>query len=170
MPSENSVAAQMLNERNARFWLEQSQLRHRRLSDPALAEVAVRRVHSEAATGVPIRWHASLDQALAEAETDKEIILRELARKAGRARQADALQQLIREIVKDDPKITEPRLIHLLQGERGAGVITSIDGPNKGLAGVRHIHWVDDKERKKATSVSCLKDRLYRAKKGALTS
>jgi hypothetical protein len=165
MSSENSVAAQMLNERNARFWLEQSQMRDRRLSDSALAEVATRRVCSEAARNLPVRWHTSFEQALAEAETDKKIMLRELARKAGRARKADALHQLIREIAKDEPKITEPQLIHLLAGERGAGVVTSIDGPSKGLAGVRQIHWVDDKERQKATPVSCLKDRLYRAKK-----
>ncbi len=69
MSSENSVAAQALNERNNEFWLAQSQLRDRRLSDAALAAVAMRRVHSEAATGVPIRWRASLEQALAEAET-----------------------------------------------------------------------------------------------------
>lgn len=165
MSSENSVAAQMLNERNARFWLEQSQLRDRRLSDAALAAVAMRRVHSEAATGVPIRWHASLEQALAEAETEKEIILRELARKAGRAREADALQQLIREIVKQAPKITQSRLLYVLAGERGAGVVTAIDGPGKGLAGVREIHFTDDNGNQRAASLSGLKDRLYRAKK-----
>jgi hypothetical protein len=165
-----SVTPADINKRNAEFWLAQSQLLHQRMSVPGVAEAATYMIRSDAARRVPIQWQKPFEQAVAEATTNREIILREQARKAGRARQADALQQLIREFVKENPKVSEPLLIHLLAGECGAGVVISIDGPNEGLAGVREIHWVDNKERPRATALSSLKDRLRRAKKDALTS
>jgi len=57
MANESSAAAQRLNERNAEFWREQSEVRERRLADPILAELAKQTVWSEAAKGLPIRWH-----------------------------------------------------------------------------------------------------------------
>jgi hypothetical protein len=166
MANENSAAAQRLNEQNAEFWHEQSVVRERRLADPTLAELAKRTVCSEAGKGLPIRWHTSFDEALAAAETTKATVLSELARKARKARKADALQQLIRDIVEQHPRIAEPQLLHMLAGERGAGVVTSIDGPKKA---VREIHFTDDNGRKRESPVSGLKDRLSRARKPALT-
>jgi hypothetical protein len=166
MPDENSAAAQRLNERNAEFWREQSEVRERRLADPTLAELAKRTVCSETAKGLPIRWQTSFDEALAAAETTKATVLSELARKARKARKADALQQLIRDIVEQHPRIAEPQLLHMLAGEHGAGIVMSIDGPEKTI---REIHFTDDNERKREIPVSGLKDRLYRARKPALT-
>jgi hypothetical protein len=165
-----SITPKDINKRNSEFWLAQSQLLHQRMSIPGVAEAATYIVGSDAARGVPIRWQKPFEQVVAEETMTREICLREQARKAGRARQADALQQLIRKFVNEKPKLSEPLLIHLLAGDRGAGVVISIDGPSGGLAGVREIHWVDNKQRPRATPVSGLKDRLRRAKKDALTS
>jgi hypothetical protein len=159
-----------INKRNAEFWLAQSQLLDQRMSVPGVAEAATYIIGSDAARSVPIRWYKPFEKAVAEAATVREIFLRELARKAGRARKADALQRLIRKFVKENPKVSLPLLVHLLIGERGAEIVISIDGPNEALAGERQIHWVDDMERPRATPLSRLKDRLYRAKKSALTS
>jgi len=167
MANENSAAAQALNKRNAQFWREQSEARERRLADPTLAEIATRTVWSEAAKGLPIRWHTSFDEALAAAEPTKATVLSELARKARKARKPDALQQLIRDIVKQNPKILRPRLLYMLACELGAGVVTSIDGLKKVA---RKIHFTDDNGRERTIPVSGLKDRLRRAKKFALTS
>jgi len=165
-----SVSPKDINKRNSEFWLVQSQLLVQRMSIPGVAEAATYIIGTDAAIRVPIQWQKPFEQAVAEATTSREIFLREQARKAGRARQADALQQLIREFVKENPKVSLPLLVHLLLGERGAEIVISIDGPNEALAGERQIHWVDDMERPRATPLSCLKDRLYRAKKSALTS
>lgn len=165
-----SVTPEDINKRNSEYWLAQNRLRDRLIRDPGLAAAATYIVCSQTGKNVPLRQHRSFEEVLPEVAKTQEILFRELARKAGRARQADALQQRIRELVKENPKVSLPLLIHLLAGERGAGVVISIDGQKECLAGARQIHWVDDTERQRATPVSCLKDRLYRAKKSALTS
>jgi hypothetical protein len=164
-----SITPEDINKRNSEYWLAQNRLRDRLMRDPGIAAAAIYIVCLQTARNVPLRNRRSFEEVLPEVEKTQEIFFRDLARKAGRAHQADALQQLIREFVKN-PKVSLPLLMHLLAGGRGAGVVISIDGPNEGLAGVRQIHWVNDKERERATAVSCLKDRLYRAKKGSPTS
>lgn len=110
-----SVTPEDINKRNSEFWLAQSQLLDQRMSVPGVAEAATYIVGSDAARSVPIQWHKPFEQAVAEAATTREIFLRELARKAGSARQADALQKLIRKFVKENPKVSLPLLIHLLR-------------------------------------------------------
>jgi hypothetical protein len=124
-----SITPKDINKRNSEFWLAQSQLLHQCMSVPGVAEAATYIVGSDAARRVPIQWQKSFEQVVAEETTTRKIFLREQARNAGRARQADALQQLIREFVNENPKAGQPLLIHLLEGERGAGVVISIDGP-----------------------------------------
>jgi hypothetical protein len=70
-----------------------------------------------------------------KAEKTNEIALKGLARKGGYAPKGDALQELILEIVRKDPSISEKQLIVMLEGEAGAGVVTSIDEPSDVLGG-----------------------------------
>jgi hypothetical protein len=156
----------MLNERNAQFWRTQEILKNKRISDEAVLQIAVMDVNSELSRGVPLRQQQSFYQALAKAEKAKEIVLTGLARKGGSAPKGDALQELILEIVRKDPCISQAQLLDMLTGDAGAGVVTSIDGPSPLLEGdTPCIHFVNDDGRPKTASVQGLKDRLSRAKR-----
>lgn len=155
----------ILNERNARFWAEQEILKNRRISDEAILQIAVMDVNSELSRGVPVRQQQSFECALEKAEKAKEIVLTAHARKAGKAPKGDALQELIVELARKDPNISEKELLQMLAGEAGAGVVTSIDEPSELLGGdTPCIHFVEDDGRSKTASVRGLKDRLTRAK------
>ena len=155
----------MLNERNARIWAEQKILLEQRISDPVLYDLAKRDMDFEAARGVPIKQQKTIEQALADAAHARSTVRAELSRKGGMAPKSDALQELILEIVRTDPNISEKELLAMLEGEAGAGVVTSIDEPFESLGGdTPCIHFVEDDGRSKTASVPGLKDRLSRAK------
>lgn len=160
-----------INEQKRQFWLEQEILMDQRMSDPALIRVATDDMCSQTSRGIPLPWQKSFEVALADAESAKSIIHEELSRKGGRAPKSDALQDLIREIVRHNPGITQPQLLDQLKGEAGVGVVESIDQEADVLAGdVQSIHFVDDNGTPKKASLYGLKDRLRRARKAlALT-
>jgi hypothetical protein len=135
-------------------------------SDETVLQIAVMDVNSEETRGVALREQQSFAQALEKAQKAKEIVLRELARKGGKAPKRDALNELIREIALEDPNITAKELLEVLARPRGAGVVTSIDEPSPLLPGdVPCIHYVNDDEKPRRGSIAGLKDRLSRAKR-----
>jgi hypothetical protein len=155
-----------LNKRAAEFWREREILKNRRISDEAILQIAVLDVNSEESRGVPLRHQQSFEHALEKAERAKEIVLTELARKGGSAPKGNALHELILEIVRKDPSISEKQLLEMLEGEAGAGVVTSIDEPSDVVGGdTPCIHFVNDDGKPKTASVRGLKDRLSKAKK-----
>src|SRR6266478_3571137 len=88
------------NEHNRRFWEEQNALRDRRIADEAIRETAFSRLSSEQARRVPGYYQAPIEQLLADAERDKLRFLSQQARKGGRAKKSDALQQAIESLVR----------------------------------------------------------------------
>jgi hypothetical protein len=146
-----------INERNRRFWDEQSELRNRRIADKAVREAAFARFFDEQARGVPVRNQTTIEKFLADAEADKGRFLSQLGRKGGRAKRLDALQQAILDLVRSRPGITEANLRDLLTRERFPGVIEDVDEAN--------ICFVQPDGRMKESPLSGLKHRLSRAKK-----
>jgi hypothetical protein len=122
-----------LNELHRKFWVEQSILRDERIKDEVILSLAVKEADSEYKR-IPIKLSRSFEQILAEAEETKKTVQSGLARHAGRAPKKDALQALIGEIVLKYPNINVPQLLEMLDGEPGAGTVTSIDGQSEGLA------------------------------------
>jgi hypothetical protein len=109
----------------------------------------------------------SFDQFLSAAEEGNKTLLKHFARKGGKAPKRDALQELIDEIVGQNPAITEPQLLEKLTGRAGAGVITLIDKPCDRMleCDPLFIHYIDNNGRPKIASLKGLKDRLSRTKK-----
>ena len=98
---------------------------------------------------------------MADAEGDKQRFLSHQARKGGRAKKSDALQQEILGLVRRDPHITESRLKDMLTKERCPGLIEDVND--------EEIYFVQrdgsEEGRSKRVVISGLKHRLWRAKK-----
>lgn len=156
----------MINERNKQFWEIETTRMNKRASDPALVQIALRRMNSDLSRGVPLRQIPSFEHLLSEAEKDGKIALSEHARKGGKSARTDALQELIATCLAKHPLIGVMQLMAELEGEVGAGVVTSIDKPSDLLAGdIPCIHYVNDDGKPKTASLPGLKHRLSRGKR-----
>jgi hypothetical protein len=139
---------------------------NRRLANEAIFEIAMNDLRSESIRSVPIRVQKTLEQAFADAENAKRLFQSAFSRKGGRTRRTDALQGLILEFVRQNPKIAEKELLIKLKTQVGEGTISSIDFECDSLADeVGKIHFMDIDEKPKTGSLNGLKDRLGRAKK-----
>jgi hypothetical protein len=164
--SRGPLTLQEINEQNHRFWSVRSGICERRACDESLCDVAIESLHSEIIRGVPMMSQKSFDQALADAEMAEKTFHSAYSRKGGSAPRCDALQTLIEVIAAESPKITPGQLWRELNGDRGAGTISSIDEESDVKADEpKMIHFVDDDETPKRAPLSGLKDRLYRAKR-----
>jgi len=123
-------------------------------------------MHSEAVR-VSIRERKSLDQALADAEQERNILwqnpvpaekarMRSLSRMGGSAPKTDGLQVLIQTCVRKERGISQRLLWHQLKKHLGLGIIRAIDN--------HKIEFLDHNGKLKTAPVSGLKDRLSRAK------
>jgi hypothetical protein len=156
----------MVNERNTQFWEIEITRMNKRASDPAIVQMALRRLNSDLSRGVALSQLSSFEHFLSEAEEDRKIALAELAHRGGKAPKGDALNDLIAERLHKYPLMGVAQLLAELAGEIGAGVVTSIDKPSDLLAGdIPCIHYVNDDGKPKTASIPGLKDRLSRAKR-----
>lgn len=154
-----------LNELNHKFWLQESELRDRRIADSLLYDIATMGMSSEVKRGVSLYSRKTLELALADAEYEKRSILSDRAAKAGKAPKGDALNRLVLDEVRANPKITERQLLKRLEQQVGEGTILSISSKDALLAGdVRTIRFQTVEGKEKEAPVSGLKDRLFRAK------
>jgi hypothetical protein len=151
-----------INERNAKFWLEQSQLRAERISDETIFELAQKDMAFEMARTIPIRFQKTLEQALADAAESVRISREALSRKGGKAPKTDTLQELIVEIVRQKPAIQQQQLFYQLNAAVGKGVISSVDLESQRVCFLTG-------GRPKTAPLSGLKDRLSRAKRQILS-
>jgi hypothetical protein len=136
------------------------------ISDEAILQIAVMVVNSEESRGVPIREQQSLAQALEKGAKAKRFVLTGLAHKGGKAPKDDALNELIAQRLRKYPRMGVMQLLAELEGEVGAGVVTSIDNPSDLLVGdIPCLHYVNDNGKPKTASIPGLKDRLSRAKR-----
>lgn len=167
-PNLCRVTPRELNELHRQFWVQQSELTDKRISNPILYANATANMQSEALREVPLKHRKTLELALADAEEEwnsGKDSLREFCRKGGKARKGDSLSKLIEALVRANPKITERELSWRLNRQVGKGVIFSIDTKSSVVAGnVRMITFEDEDGRRKTAPVSGLKDRLRRAK------
>jgi hypothetical protein len=149
-----------INEHNRLFWEEQNTLRDRQLADEYFRETAFARLSDEQARRVPLRSQLTLERALADAERDKKQILCQQARKGGRAKKSDALQQAIECLVRLYPDITEAKVRDMLNRERFPELIEDVDEEEISFV------WFDrsGRLRSKQAAISGLKHRLSRAK------
>ena len=154
-----------LNEENRRFWRTQSELFDKRMSDEPLNRIAAMDLYSETLRQVPIYSQKSLEQALADAEKSKSTWQTAFSRKGGSTPRCDALQGLIEEIVRENPKITQGQLLRKLKGARGAGTVVTGEKVDRVPDAGKWIHFVDEDGKPKKAPVSGLKDRLSRAKR-----
>jgi hypothetical protein len=162
-----------INAHNRAFWAEQSLLREERLNDPLLVEVLDDELRSYVIRRVPAQHQESVERILERAKEIKKLVLastelsirqdalKDQARKAGKCKGSDALQQLIVALVKKGPNITTARLLEKLEAELWPeSVVEAIEKGKvlfRGHSGSREFF--------KSAPISGLKDRLSRAKK-----
>jgi predicted RNase H-like nuclease (RuvC/YqgF family) len=147
---------QEFNERNTDFWLKQHELLLGRIANPVVYGVGMEFLASDTRR-LPPRFQRSMEQAFAEAESITSVFRRARARIGGLTRKADALQALIEHCVKEDPKLSQRKLLFRLKAEVGKGTILRVDD--------REIEFVTHKRKIKTGRIAGLKDRLSRAKK-----
>ena len=162
-----------INAHNRTFWAEQSLLREERLKDPLLAEVLDHELRSYVIRRVPAQHQVSVERILERAKEIKKLVLastersirqdalKDQARKAGKCKGSDALQQLIVALVKKSPNITTARLLEKLEAELWPAAVVEEVQEGKILFRDR----IGSREFSKSAPISGLKDRLSRAKK-----
>jgi hypothetical protein len=105
-----------LNQRHAAFYAEQERKSQEQLTETTL-KMAMDQRESEAARGIPIgNW--SFERAIDDAAKAFALVKTDQARSAGRSKKTDALQELIVQIVREAPKISEPQLLARLRAEK----------------------------------------------------
>ena len=77
--------------------------------------------------------------------------------KLAKRHRADALQELIIDILNDDPLLPPKAVLWKLHERQGRGVILSVHGDN--------VEWRGKNRQIKTTSTDAIEDRFYRAKK-----
>jgi len=147
-----------INDRNQEFWQAQTDLLFKRISDPALYEVAVEEMGSEQRRGVPIYCRKNLETILEDADRARtrfsKLSLDEFARQGGSAPKADALTIFMRRLVAGNPSITESEVLRRVREHYEFTVNDE------------EIIFLDSGGREKSVPISGLKDRLSRIKKG----
>jgi hypothetical protein len=128
-----------------------------RLSNDAIAEVAVQIINSESKNNLPTYFRKSYEIALEEAENSQNVLKKHFATKGGKAAKEDALQKYIIKCVRLNSKITESQLLNMLMNQKGHGLIDDIDDDV--------ISFSNPNGTIKDAPVTGLKDRLSRAKK-----
>lgn len=149
-----------LNERHAAVYAKRAQKLQEELNETTL-KIALDQRQSEADRGIPIaNW--TFEGAINDATDAAAVVKAQQARNAGRSKKTDALQELIVEIVRDNPRISQSQLLLKLGApKKPGGVIEDIDGPEEAKPS---IHFVQN-GRSKEAPISGLKDRLTRARK-----
>jgi len=155
-----------VNKINAEFWEVEPKKHEERMKNPALREAAMARLRSEARRRVGVPSQLSLEGALMEeeqmalknADYIEGRVVSVRARRAGSVEKVDALQSFIISAVKKKPSITVSQLLDKICAEAGSGGrILEIE---KGF-----ILFVGANDRIRKSSISGLKDRLWRARK-----
>jgi hypothetical protein len=167
VPIGRLCTPQQINERNREFWSKQSALMEQRLGDPDILTAALRDIEYEALR-LPVHYQKSFEEALEIAEHAQVRFQRQAAKtfqitfskKGGAAPKPDALQNLILEIARRNPHITQTELLAELQNRTPGSVVIDIDY-NFGSIEFNN----KNVQRSKFAAISGLKDRLSRAKK-----
>ena len=160
---------------NKRFWSDQTRQLNRRLSFPEIATAAYALVQDDADRGLPVLYRRSYETAAQDAEVAvlaaAPFMRSAEARRAGSAKKGDLLTKLMRKLVAQRPKITEPQLLLYLRKREGHDGIAEVTDTT--------IFMEADMPRRKAgggklkgrkteyikIQISGLKDRLSRIKR-----
>src|SRR5690242_20003801 len=98
-----------INRRNEEFWKDEAVRMKERISDNAVVAAALASVKAETQR-LPLYYQKPFEMALQEAAQAKQHFLSHMGRDGRKARKPDALQQLIVEIVRRNPSLTERQL------------------------------------------------------------
>lgn len=127
-----------------------------RMADDAIRDTAFENLAAETQKRVSLPLQTSLYDALAAAERVGQRFVSQHSRKGGRARKTDTLQELIEQLVRRNPTITEPELLKALRRHQPIEPIQDIEG--------KVVFFTTHDGRTKQAKLSGLKDRLRRAK------
>jgi hypothetical protein len=147
-----------INEANSLFWLKWRTRLDERMANPAIFETASEAWQAQQHRAVPLASQFSFETALEDADRVGHRFSKQLARKGGTARKADALQLLIEKIVTRQPDFSENQLLEKLEAYQGTRTI--IQAIEDGI-----IHFTSNSGKHKEAPISGLKDRLTRARK-----
>jgi hypothetical protein len=159
MDSQNLLPE--MNRRNREFWKNEGARVRILMEDAAVREYVDRQIYSAALRGVPMRLQKSVEALVEEAAEFQSGFLRAQARRGGQAEKSDALQQLIEQIAREDPKISGKALLRRLERDADGGVIEEV-GRDSHAISFRQANGTLGK-----APISGLKDRLSRAKRKA---
>jgi DNA-binding HxlR family transcriptional regulator len=158
--AEQPALLKNLNKTHAVVYAEQGRKLREQLNETTL-EIALGQRQSEADRGIPImNW--SFESAINDAVGVSALVKAEQARRAGRSKKTDTLQELILDIVRANQKITVAELLTRLRELDHKGIIEGVDTPEKPNP---QIYFIDRNGHGDQAPISGLKDRLTRARK-----
>ena len=129
----------------------------RGLKDPFISGAVMDELQKYRLWRTPLAHQDSVESIVDRVVAARKAALLEQARRAGRAKKTDALQDLIISLVGERPNMTGPELLARLEEEQYGAVIDDIE---EGM-----IYFKGSNGRLKEAPISGLKDRLSRAKK-----
>jgi hypothetical protein len=145
-----------LSERAETLYNERAKRTNALVEDLAVCEIAYLEImYDQERLGFHQR--RSVDQALDDGAIKKNAVLKHQGQKGGKARKTDALQEVIIDLVRGNPQITERELRDKLTRESYPDLIEDVEEDS--------IYFKTQDGRSKAASIAGLKDRLSRAKK-----
>ena len=155
--AELNPALVEINQRNRDFWEVQKRLTATRMANEEILAAALEALAFEDQRRVPVYFRNTFQHALAEADDARRRFLGQQSRKGGRARKSDPLQDLIVDIARQRPNITERELLEWLKDQCPIPPIAEIVDET--------ISFASRDGRLAEAPISGLKDRLSRAKK-----
>ena len=169
--SAQPISPAEINRRNSEFWGKETPEAMRLLQMDGLLEGAMAELEEDAERFLSLAQHRGLEKAVRDFNRRLPLyqpliargIRSEQARVAGSAKKTDRLQELIVELVRENPRLTAPQLRVRLEGlKRQKGpldyvVVEDFDDEN--------ICFVRKDGKGDSAPISRLKDRLSRAKK-----
>jgi hypothetical protein len=146
-----------VNESHRRYWAEQRVTLANGLADDPLREAAFELLADELRRHVSAYSQMSIYHALSCAEYMRRRFLEAQARRGGKTKKTDALQELIKDFVQHLPSITVWQLEEKLRARQGTSVIQDIAEGT--------IWFTNHNGSSKTAPLTGLKDRLFRAKR-----
>jgi hypothetical protein len=157
----------MLNEINAAFWLNETQILEAHRRGEANLEIAAGFWTDECARPIPLEQKRSYDELLKRAGKVCVIALQHQSRKGGKVSKTGPLQKFILKTVEVTPSMTEHALLLRLKNLSGVRIDKECDC----LADEPPmLHFTDGNGAEESALISGLKGRLFRAKSYARSS
>lgn len=160
MTPPESVSFQAMKAKHEEYFARQ-----KRVLDENLSATTWEFLEVQLATDAELPFYLqSIDRVAKAAAASRSASLGHFGRLGGGSKKTDALQELILEVVRCNPRITEPQLLAKLRDRLQQGVIVEID-EDPSSPDPPEIEFNDHHGKWGHAPISGLKDRLSRAKK-----